>query len=78
MDKPDIIVIYDGCNDITPRKNQENLSEENIAKESISIVSYCRVKGVNDIISSLIRRKGQYHTPPPSYKWRVCRFQNTG
>ena len=55
---------------------EENLSEENIVKESIA--SYCRVKGVNNIISSLIRRKGQYHTPAPSYKWVVCRFQNTG
>ena len=41
MDKPDIVVIYDGCNDISSRKNQENLLEEDIAKKSIeSIASY--------------------------------------
>ena len=41
MDKPDIVVTYDGCNDISPRKNEENLLEEDIAKKSIeSIASY--------------------------------------
>ena len=60
MDKPDIVVIYDRCNDISHWKNQENLPEEDIAKESIA--SYCWVKGVNEIIISyLICRIGQYH-----------------
>ena len=62
MDKPDIVVIYDGCNDISPRKNQENLLEEDIAKKSIESIASYWVKGVNDIIiSSLICCKGQYH-----------------
>ena len=44
------------------RQNQEKLSEKKIAKEIISIGSYCRDKGVNKIIiSGLIYRKGQYH-----------------
>ena len=37
----DSVVIYDGCNDISSRKNQENLLEEDIAKKIIeSIASY--------------------------------------
>ena len=62
MDKPDIVVIYDGCNDISSRKNQENLLEEDIAKKIIESIASYWVKGVNDIIiSSLICCKGQYH-----------------
>ena len=46
MHTPDIAVIHGGCNDISPRQNQEKLTEEEI-KEIISIGSYCRDKGVN-------------------------------
>ena len=36
--------------------------DKEIAREIISIGSYCRDKGLNEIIiSSLICRKGQYH-----------------
>ena len=59
---PDIVAIHGVCNNIGPRQNQEKLTEEEIAKEIISIGSYCRDKGVNEIIiSGLICRKGQYH-----------------
>ena len=62
IDTPDIVVIHGGCNDISPRQNQKKLTEEEIAKEIISIGSYCWDKGVNEIIiSGLICRKGQYH-----------------
>ena len=62
MDTPDIVVIHGGCSNISPRKNQGKLTKEEIAKEIISIGSYCQDKGVNEIIiSSLICRKGQYH-----------------
>ena len=62
MDTPDIVVIHGGCNDISPRQNQEKLTEEEIEKEIISVGSYCRDKSVNEIIiSGLIYRKGQYH-----------------
>ena len=62
MDTPDIVVIHGGCNDISPRKNQEMLTEEEIVKKIISINSYYQDKGVNEIIiSGLICRKGQYH-----------------
>ena len=43
-------------------QNQEKLTEEGISKEIINIGSYCRGKGVNEIIiSSLICPKGQHH-----------------
>ena len=62
IDTLDIVVTHAGCDDISPRQNQEKLREEEIAKEIISIGSYCRDKGVNEIIiSGLICRKGQYH-----------------
>ena len=32
MDTPDIAVIHGGCNDISPKQNQEKLTEEEIAK----------------------------------------------
>ena len=41
IDTPDIVVIHGGCNDISPRQNQKKLTEEEIAKEIISIGSYC-------------------------------------
>ena len=41
MDTPDIVVIHVGCNNIRPRQNQEKLTEEEVAKEIISIGSYC-------------------------------------
>ena len=60
MDKPDIVVIYNQCNDISHWKNQENPLEEDIAKESIPL--YCWAKGPNEIIiSSLICCIGQYY-----------------
>ena len=52
MYTPDIAVIYGVCNNISPRQNQEKLTEEEIAKKIISIGSYCRDKGVNEIIIS--------------------------
>ena len=62
MDTSDIVVIYGGCKDISPRENQEKLTEEEIAKEIISIGSCCQDKGVNEIIiSGLTCCKGQYH-----------------
>ena len=62
IDTPDIVVIHGGCNDISPRQNEEKLTEEEIAKVIISIGSCCRDKGTNKIIiSGLICRKGQYH-----------------
>ena len=62
IDPADIVVIYGGCNNISPRQNQENLTEEEIAKKIINIGSCCCGKGVYQIIiSSLICLKGQYH-----------------
>ena len=62
IDTPNINVIHGGCKDISSRQNQEKLPEEEIAKEITCIGSYCRDKGVNEIIiSGLICRKGQYH-----------------
>ena len=62
MDTLDIVVVHGGCNDISLRQNQENITEEETVKEIISIGSYCRDKGVNKIIiSGLIYRKCQYH-----------------
>ena len=80
MDTPDIVVIPGGSNDINPRQNQEKLTEEKIAKEIISIGSYCRDKSVNEtIISGLICRKGQYHNSRVlkvnDYLQKFC-FQN--
>ena len=58
---PDIVVLHGGCNDISPRKNQENLTEEEIAHEIINAGLYCRSAGVNEIvISGLICRKNHY------------------
>ena len=62
IDKPDVVVVHGGCNNISPRQNQENLVELDTAKEIITIGSYCQDKGVNEIIiSRLICGKGQYH-----------------
>ena len=36
MYTPDIVVIHGVCNNISPRQNQEKLTEEEIAKEIIS------------------------------------------
>ena len=58
IDTPDIVVIHGGCNDISPRQNQTKLKEEEIVKKTISIGSYCRYKGENEIaISGLICQK---------------------
>ena len=77
---PDIVVIHGGCNDISPKKNQEKLTEEEIAKEIVSIGSYCRDKGVNEnIFSGLICRKGHYHNSRifkvNDYRQKFC-FEN--
>ena len=62
IETPDTVLIHGGCNDISPRKNQEKLTEEEIANQIISIGLYCQDKGVNEIvISGLICRKGQYY-----------------
>ena len=60
MDTTDTAVIHVRCNDISPRQNKEKLTEDEIAKEIISVGSYCRDKDVNEtIISGLLLRKGQ-------------------
>ena len=62
IDTLDIVLIHGRSNNISPRQNQEKLTEEEIANEIISIGSNYRQKGVNEIIiSGLICRKGQYH-----------------
>ena len=59
IDTPDIAVTHGGSNYVSPRQNQEKLTEEKIANEIIRIGSYCQDKGVNEIImSGLIYRKG--------------------
>ena len=55
-------MVYGGCNSVSCRQNQENITEEEIVKEIVSVGSYCRDKDVNEIIlSGLICRKHQYH-----------------
>ena len=62
MDTSDVVVIHGGCKDISPRQNQEKLTEEEIAKEIVSIGSCYQDKGVNEIIiSGLTCCKDQYH-----------------
>ena len=41
IDTTGIVVIHAGCNNISPRQNQEKLTEKGIAKEILSIGSCC-------------------------------------
>ena len=50
MDTPDIIAFHSGCKDISPRQNQGKLTGAEIVREIISIDSYCRHIGVNEIV----------------------------
>ena len=50
MDTSDIVVIRGGCKDISPRQNQEKLTEEEIAKEIISIGSCYQDKGLMKLL----------------------------
>ena len=57
----DTVVTHGGWNDISTWQNQEKRTQEEIENEIINIGSYCRDKGVNEIIiSGLICPKGQY------------------
>ena len=80
IDTPDIAVTHGGSNDVSPRQNQEKLTEEEIANEIIRIGSYYQDKGVNEIIiSGLIYRKGQYHNSRASKVkdyFQKCCFEN--
>ena len=80
IDTPDIVVTHGGCKDVSPRQNQEKLTEEEIAKEIYRIGSYCQDKGANEIIiSGLICRKGQYHNSRVSKVkdyFQKCCFEN--
>ena len=41
MDTPDVAVIHDGYSHTSHRQNEEKLTDEEIAKELISIGSHC-------------------------------------
>lgn len=61
VNTPDNVILHAGCNDISPRRDQEKLTEEEIANEIIDMAQQCRFQGVGTvIISGLICRKGQY------------------
>ena len=67
MDTSDIVVIHGGCKDISPRQNQEKLTEEEIAKEIVSIGSCYQDKGVN----KKLQKKFEYYEITIVSSWRT-------
>ena len=58
-EKPDIVIINIGTNNLTKKKWQ---TEEDIVKEIIQVVNDCKQNGVNEIyVSGLTVRRGFYH-----------------
>ena len=51
-DTPDIVILHTGCNDISPRRNQEKMTEEEIVKNIIETAQQCKFQGVRNIIIS--------------------------